>query len=234
MREMPAGATPREPYADRLIRLQTARWKQFLDIQAPFRWNLKRLEPGFTLELGCGIGRNLINLAGRGVGIDIDDQAVTTARSRGLVAFTPEEFRRAGEYNRPGRFDSLLLAHVAEHMSEPEVVSLLEAYDALVRPGGSLILIAPQEAGFSSDPTHVQMMDFVRLARIAERRGFVPVRTFSFPFPRWMGRWFKYNEFVVVARKADDETARERDRRELERRHDAAGSARVAGRSDLA
>jgi hypothetical protein len=64
-----------------------------------------------------------------------------------------------------------------------------------------LILIAPHEAGFKSDSTHVEFMDFPRLTRISGRLGLVPDRAFSFPFPRWAGRLFTYNEFVVVSRK---------------------------------
>lgn len=198
---MDAGAATRtEAYAERLIGLQTVWWKRWLDVQAPFRWNIRRLEPGFTLDIGCGIGRNLAHLQGRGVGIDTNEHCVNAARARGLTAFTPGEFRRSEEYNRPGRFDSILLAHVAEHMTEDQTVALLEEYKALVRPGGKLILIAPQEAGFRSDPTHVQMIDFAGLARISNRLGFVPQRAFSFPFPRRVGRLFTYNEFVVVSR----------------------------------
>ena len=50
-------------------------------------------------------------------------------------------------------------------------------------------------------------MDFIRLARIADRLGFQPERSFSFPFPRWVGRFFRYNEFVVVSRKPASGTA---------------------------
>ena len=123
------------------------------------------------------------------------------ARERGLTAFTPSEFLRSADYNRPDRFDTLLLAHVAEHMTEDQVVALLREYEALLRPEGRLILISPQEAGFRSDATHVELMDFARLARISDRLGFQPERAFSFPFPRWVGRLFTYNEFVVVSRK---------------------------------
>jgi hypothetical protein len=86
-------------------------------------------------------------------------------------------------------------------MTEEEAADLLAPYEPLVRPGGQLIMMTPQEAGFRSDPTHVQFMDFEPLARIARRVGFAPGRAFSFPFPRPIGRWFVYNEFVVVARK---------------------------------
>jgi hypothetical protein len=81
------------------------------------------------------------------------------------------------------------------------VVAVLKEYEPLIRTEGQLILISPQEAGFRSDPTHVEFMDFSRLTRIATRVGFQPERAFSFPFPRAIGRWFTYNEFVVVSRK---------------------------------
>ena len=194
-------ATHGEDYAKRLIRLQTARWKRWLDVQALHRWNLRRLDPGFTLDIGCGIGRNLLHLSGHSVGVDINEHCVRAARGRGLTAFTPGEFLRSTDYNRPGRFDTLLLAHVAEHMTEDEVVALLREYESLLRSEGKLILIAPQEAGFKSDPTHVELMDFARLTRISDRLGFRLERAFSFPFPRWVGRLFTYNEFVVVSRK---------------------------------
>ena len=194
-------ATRGEAYAERLIRLQRAPWKRLLDVQAPFRWNLRRLNPGFTLDIGCGIGRNLLHLMGHGIGVDTNEHCVRAARACGLTAFTPDEFRRSPEYNSPSRFDAILLAHVAEHMTEDEVVALLQEYEALLRPGGKLILIAPQEAGFRSDPTHVELMDFARLARISNRLGFQGERAFSFPFPRWVGRLFTYNEFIVVSRK---------------------------------
>ena len=50
-------------YADRLRRKEDARWKQVLDVQAPYRWNLRRQELGRTLDVGCGIGRNLVSLS---------------------------------------------------------------------------------------------------------------------------------------------------------------------------
>ena len=195
-------ATHGEEYAKRLIRLQTARWKRWLDVQALHRWCLRRLDPGFTLDIGCGIGRNLLHLLGHSVGVDINEHCVRAARERGLTAFTPSEFLRSADYNRPDRFDTLLLAHVAEHMTEDQVVALVHEYEALLRPDGRLILISPQEAGFRSDSTHVEFMDFARLARVSSRLGFRAERAFSFPFPRWVGRLFTYNEFVVVSRKA--------------------------------
>jgi 2-polyprenyl-3-methyl-5-hydroxy-6-metoxy-1,4-benzoquinol methylase len=195
-----ARATDERAYAERLLRLQRAPWKRWLQVQAPFRWNLRRLHPGATLEVGCGIGRNLQHLDAGSVGIDTNVHCVAAAREIGCVAFTPDHFRASPDH-RPGRFDTLLLAHVVEHMTEPEAVALIREYEAFVRPGGRLLLIAPQEAGFASDATHVTMMSFDRLRTIAAAAGFTPGAQYSFPFPRWAGPFFTYNEFVLVSAK---------------------------------
>lgn len=86
-------------------------------------------------------------------------------------------------------------------MREDDAVGLLRRFEPCLRPGGRLIVLCPQEAGFRSDATHVEFMDFDRLTRIARRLGFEPEQAYSFSFPRWAGRLFTYNEFVVVSRK---------------------------------
>jgi 2-polyprenyl-3-methyl-5-hydroxy-6-metoxy-1,4-benzoquinol methylase len=170
-----------------------------LDVQRPYRWNLARLRPGYTLDLGCGIGRNLVNLAGRGVGVDHNPGSVELARRRGLVALTPEDFRTS-QYARPGAFDSLLLAHVAEHMTHDECAVLLDEYVPYIRRGGQLIVMTPQEAGYKTDASHVSFTDFDDIAALCAGVGAVVERRLSFPFPRPVGRVFPYNEFVVTAR----------------------------------
>jgi SAM-dependent methyltransferase len=196
----PEADTRDREYTERLIRLQRARWKKWLDVQAPYRFNLRRLRPGFTLEVGCGIGRNLEHLRGQGVGLDHNPHSVAAARAVGLRAFTPEEFQDS-EWARPATFDSLLLSHVAEHMRRDQLLALLRAHLLHVRPGGQLILITPQEVGFASDASHVEFMDLVFLRAVATELLLEPVRDFSFPFPRAFGRVFIYNEFVSVSRK---------------------------------
>jgi 2-polyprenyl-3-methyl-5-hydroxy-6-metoxy-1,4-benzoquinol methylase len=192
--------TQDERYSARLLMKESAWWKRLINAQAPYRWNLRRLNPGFALDIGCGLGRNLVNLNGNGVGIDHNKRSVEIARSRGLQAFTPDDFQKS-PFNSPGRFDSLLLSHVAEHMTEPEVVDLMKAHLHLVKPGGQVIVITPQESGYRSDPTHVQFLDFESLRSIVQRAGLVHMKEFSFPFPRAFGRLFKYNEFVCVSKK---------------------------------
>lgn len=187
-------------YTERLIRKQGMWWKRALHVQAPYRWNLRRLKPGYTLEIGCGVGRNLAHLDGRAVGIDHNPQSVEVAKIRGLTAMLPEEFLHSS-YNEASRYDCLLAAHVVEHMKVKEAIELMLPYLPNLRPGGTLILIAPQEAGFRSDSTHVEFMDFEKLRRIHSALGLTVEKEYSFPFPRLIGHGFVYNEFISVGRK---------------------------------
>jgi SAM-dependent methyltransferase len=192
--------TSSDAYAERLRSRSGVWWKRLLGVQAPYRWNLRRLGLGFALDVGCGIGRNLAHLDGNGVGVDHNPAAVAEARRRGLTAFTPDDFAGT-EYAIPDRFDSMLLAHVVEHMPYQQAVALVQANLVFVREGGTVAFICPQEAGYRSDATHVSFTDFEVLHRLCADTGVSVARSYSFPFPRAVGRVFPYNEFVVVGRR---------------------------------
>jgi 2-polyprenyl-3-methyl-5-hydroxy-6-metoxy-1,4-benzoquinol methylase len=186
-------------YTNRLVRLQQTWWRRAFDVQTPYRWNIRRLHLGRTLDIGCGIGRNLAHLDGAGVGVDHNQTSIGVARAQGFAAYTPDEFATAPE-NAPGAFDTILLAHVAEHMTNDACVELIRSYLPLLRPGGRVVLITPQEAGQRTDATHVTLVDFAAQRRILERTACKVERQFSFPFPRPAGRLFPYNEFVGIGR----------------------------------
>lgn len=191
--------TDEPDYAARLLQRETRGWKRLLHVQAPYAWNIRRISPGFTLDIGCGIGRNLLHLHGRGVGVDHNTTCIEVARRRGLTAFTPDEFAES-QYAPPYRFDVMLLAHVLEHLSADEADSLFARYLPSIRANGTIICITPQEAGYASDPTHKRFVDFKILGELARTAGLSLVRQYSFPFPRWAGRFFLYNEFVWIGR----------------------------------
>ncbi|HEV2086759.1 MAG TPA: class I SAM-dependent methyltransferase [Cryptosporangiaceae bacterium] len=193
-----APGTAGADYADRLRRLETARWKRVLDVQAPYRWNIRRLKLGRTLDVGCGIGRNLAHLGADGVGVDHNPTSVALARERGLRAYTTEEFEGSGAAE-PASYDAILAAHLVEHMPEDDAREVLGSYLEYLRPGGRVVVITPQEKGYTTDPTHVRFCGFEEVGEVVRSLGLTVVRQYSFPFPRWVGKVFAYNEFVVVA-----------------------------------
>ena len=183
-------------YAERLERLQGARWKQALDVQRPYRWNLRRLHLGRTLDVGCGRGRNLVSLPSGSVGVDHNPELVAACRAQGLTAYTTDELPDVAEL---GRFDALLLAHLLEHVDEGVGDEILGGYLPYLRPGGRVVVITPQEAGYRTDETHVRFVGFEQVRAHAQRLGLVVDRTYSFPFLRPVGKVFAYNEFVTTA-----------------------------------
>lgn len=194
-------ADTRDPaYAERLTQLQGVWWKRILPVQLPYQLHLRSLRLGRTLDVGCGIGRNLAHLPQGSLGVDHNPASVGLARAAGLQAFTPEELRSL-PHARTHHFDSLLLAHILEHLSQEEADDLLREYVPRLRPGGRLVCITPQERGYTTDATHVRFVDDALAARHAQEHGFQVERQYSFPLPRGAGQYFPYNEFVLVARR---------------------------------
>jgi 2-polyprenyl-3-methyl-5-hydroxy-6-metoxy-1,4-benzoquinol methylase len=192
-------STDTPDYAERLRRKQNLWWKRMLNVQAPYHWNMRRQHLGRTLDVGCGIGRNLGVLAPGSVGVDHNSESVALARAMGYDAYTVEDFLDS-ELAVQGGFDGLLLAHVIEHMDREQALKLLGDYLPFVRPGGRVFLVCPQERGYASDSTHVWFARDLELADLVETLGLEPERSFSFPFPRKAGKLFIYNEFCVTAR----------------------------------
>lgn len=186
-------------YAERLKRLSGRWWKRL--VPNPYQWNVRRLAIGRVLDVGCGIGRCLDFVRPRGVGVDPNAAAIAVCRENGHEAYVPEDFAAGVESTEPARqFDTLLCSHVLEHLDEPTGVELIRQYLPHIVSGGRVMLITPQERGQRSDETHVRMMDVVALTSLAKQCELDIERIFSFPLPRLFGRWFIYNETVVIAR----------------------------------
>ncbi len=194
------GGTSGEDYARRLQRKQHVWWKSALNVQAPYRWNLRRQRLGRTIDVGCGIGRNLETLDPGSVGVDHNEHSVAVAREAGVSALTVAEWEQSA-LRVPESFDAILLAHVIEHLTEADAVALLRDYLPYLRPGGKVFFVCPQERGYASDATHVRFTTGDDLAGLSRQVGLQPQPWFSFPLPRWAGKPFVYNEFCLLALK---------------------------------
>lgn len=192
--------TANPQYAERLRRLSSVSWKRWLNVQAPYRWNIRRLTgTKRVLDVGCGIGRNLNHLHSA-VGVDHNPDSIQECRHLGFTAFLPQEFHAWARNQEP--FEVLLLSHVVEHMHYADAVSLIQDYLSYLKKDGELILIAPQPKGYESDSTHIEFFNLDKLERLALELGFQATQRYSFPFPKWVGNFFRHNEFVLTARRA--------------------------------
>lgn len=193
--------TASQDYTARLKSLSGKSWKKLLNVQAPYQWNLRRLQLGRTLDVGCGIGRNVGAMGVGSIGVDHNEHSVVFCNQAGFEAYTPEAF--FGRYpTGTVHFDSILIAHVFEHLTAEQDLGILREYLPYLKSGGQVVIITPQEAGYASDASHVEFMPFSKVEQIISKAGLTTGRYYSFPFPRFVGKFFKYNEFVFVAKKA--------------------------------
>jgi SAM-dependent methyltransferase len=189
------GSTRDAAYTERLMAsVRGSRLRRLAQI--PYRRHIRSMELGRVLDIGCGVGRNLVFLDGNGVGVDHNASSVAVARGRGLIAYTSDEFRDSPDA-RDASFDALLIAHVLEHLTPDDARALVTDNLRYIRPGGSVVAICPQQRGQASDPTHLTEFPAARLRELLESCGVGGVVVHSFPFPFWMGRVFTHNETVA-------------------------------------
>jgi hypothetical protein len=136
----------------------------------------------------------------------VNPDFVQVAREPGLTAWTTETFFSSPDAE-PGSYEALLLSHLIEHVDEATADEIMATYLPYLRDGGWVLFITPQERGHAWDPVHVRFSDFDVLTTLARQHSLEVQRSWSFPFPRWAGKLFVYNEFNVLARKADTRTA---------------------------
>jgi len=190
--------TTTEEYTEILKSHSKLNWKKILDVQRPYRWNIKRLELGKTLDVGCGIGRNLMFLESGSLGIDHNSHSVRLANGFKNLALTVTDFNKV-KSKYINHFDSMLIAHVLEHMRENEAKKLIKSYLPYVKK--KIVVICPQEKGFTKDNTHINYLDSSSIEKILKTCGLCVVKSYSFPFHKKFGRFFTYNETVVIAKK---------------------------------
>lgn len=115
------------------------------------------------LDVGCGQGGLVAHLRDRGrthvSGIDASAGQVAIAERLGVRGVSHAAAAEHLEAH-PGAYDAILAVDVLEHLERAELLRVLDAIHAALRPGGRLVLQAPNGDGpfagrhLYSDMTH--------------------------------------------------------------------------------
>lgn len=116
-------------------------------------------EPGRRLlDVGCGNGTDVLELAGRVgpsgevVGVDVNERAIEEARARGTGTGVPASFRIASAYALPfpdGRFDGVRAERMVQHLADP--AGAIAEMARVARPGGQVLVADPDHGMWAPD-----------------------------------------------------------------------------------
>lgn len=198
---MEAEETASLEYTERLENLEGSLLKRILTPINPYRWNIRRLCPGRVLDVGCGIGRNLRYLKrDDALGVDHNLASVQRVQLLGYKALTVHDFDEQMQSHLEN-FDSILISHVLEHLEAKEAAQMVLHYLPALKHGGKVIAICPQQRGYKSDRTHKTYFSIKDMEKLFSDLSLVREKTKSFPFPKLFGKFYIYNENIVVYRK---------------------------------
>ncbi len=140
-------------------------------------WGLRRVTigPGWRiLDVGCGGGRTIQKLAGLApegtiAGVDYADGSVATSRAtnRQLIAAGRVAIQQASAERLPypdGAFD--LVTAIETHFYWPNLPAALVEIRRVLKPGGTVLLIAESYAGGSHDVAHRLVMRLIGSTRL--------------------------------------------------------------------
>lgn len=168
---------------------------------------------GPTIDYGCGAGQLLAHLPAGSLGLEVNPHLIDAHAQAGLSVLqwqaTEEGFDLPGLQS--GRFKSLVISHVLEHLLDP-TRALTRLIGACERIGVErLIVVVPGARGYASDVTHRTFVD----SRYIADHGWVQIACYRltrqrfFPLP-WEGggKVFIYNEMQLVFDRSWDGKAR--------------------------
>ncbi len=173
------------------LRMAWSAWRAFNGSARPTRW----VRTGRVLDVGCGSGYDTVEMIRSGanvVSIDLSERALRQAASADVppVRATPLAYPFADD-----TCDVVVMSQVLKHVTDP--LAALESTRRILRPGGKLLLLAPNSRGlrrraFGSHwanwhlPYHLWHFDRGSLTTLLERAGFTTVRCATVSPGEWL------------------------------------------------
>ena len=169
-----------------------------------------RLLKGRTIDFGCGPGELLRKLPEGSIGLEINTVTVAHCQNMGLNVqhYDPQKDKYQLSGLEPGKYDSLILSHVLEHLENPEQVLRMLLRSARRLEVKRVVIITPGKKGFFFDPTHKTFISpvFFKKNKLEASEGFKLVRQRYFPGKiKFLEHLFTYLELQVVYDKTSDE-----------------------------
>jgi len=181
------------------------------------RWGLEQVTIGrdfVILDVGCGGGATVSRLAaiasdGRVCGVDYADGSVAVSRRKNaaLIAAGRVDIRKASVSQLPfdpGTFD--LVTAIETHYYWPDLAASMQEIRRVLKPGGTLIIIAESYRGSRFDALQRVVMKPLRSAHLSvdEHRdlfttaGFSDVRVFEYRGRGWICATGRVPELIMA------------------------------------
>jgi SAM-dependent methyltransferase len=165
--------------------------------------NILRDVRGPAIDFGCGAGQLLEQLPPGSMGLELNSYLIEELRQAGLTVHQARAEMSDFELTHfaAGRFRTLIIAHVLEHLADP--AAALRVLLAACRRLGivRVVVVVPGAKGFASDRTHKTFIDhaYIEGHLPQNSEGFVRSSPSYFPGPwEWIGRHFVFNEMKLV------------------------------------
>jgi hypothetical protein len=190
-------------YAEDYLNYQTNRSWLRKTIRKIYLWQVRRHVIGNAIDFGCGVGEHLSTFSKGSMGLEVNEATVKYCQAHGMNVklYKPDEDNYALKDVPAGQFQSLVISHVLEHLTDPDLI-LKKLMDSCRRIGVKRVFVTvPCEAGFAHDKTHVTFItrDYVMQKGLENYGGYKLVKWGYFPFNlRFVGKLYTYNEFYLV------------------------------------
>lgn len=158
---------------------------------------------GRAIDFGCGAGALLSRLPAGSIGLDVNRSAVEHCIRIGLKAqvYEPERDQYQLSICEPGRYATLILSHVLEHLDSPGDILRTLAESCRRIQVERIIVIIPGRKGFHGDATHRTFIDrgYLLDHGLDGISGFHIAHMCYFPGNlSWLGAILRHHELMVI------------------------------------